>query len=175
MLLRIIRSALLSRLQRIAGIRHLSGLFSLSPLLIVLLGCLAMPALRAEPIAPLIELTQSDVENLGPQVLLLADDSGQLSPFDILQPEYAGEWTKHRAHSISRGYDDTPFWIQFRLDAAQSIHKEWHLVLSNALLDYVDVYQVFGNSGPRLIYRSGLQRPSQSRTEDRSPFLHYSG
>ncbi|WP_028670328.1 hybrid sensor histidine kinase/response regulator [Saccharospirillum impatiens] len=137
----------------------------------LLFGLLAMSAPRAEPVAPLVELTQSDVENLGPQVLLLADESGRLSPFDILQPEYANKWTEHRANSISRGYDDTPFWVQFRLDASQSIHKEWHLVLSNPLLDYVDVYQVFGNSGPRLIYRSGLQRPNQSRIEDHRYFI----
>lgn len=139
-------------------------------LLILTLGLLVSVA-RAEPMAPLIELTQSEVENLGPQVLILPDESGRLSPFDILQPDYASQWEEHNAQTISRGYDDTPFWIQFRLSAAQSIHKEWHLVLSNPLLDYVDVYQVFGDSGPRLIYRSGVQRPNQSRIEDHRFFI----
>lgn len=160
-----------SRLQRFAGIRYNPKVWRL--LLVFFYGTLVAVSsvARAEPIAPLVELTQSDVENLGPQVLLLADESGRLSPFDILQPEYASQWTESTAKNISRGYDDTPFWIQFRLDAAQSIHKEWHLVLSNPLLDFVDVYQVFGNIGPRLIYRSGLHRPNQSRIEDHRFFI----
>lgn len=148
--------------------------FGIWPLLQVLLFAtlgLEATVVRADPGAALIELTQSDVENLGPQVRILADDSGRLSPFDILQPEYASQWEEHNGQIISRGYDDTPFWIQFRLNAAQSIHKEWHLVLSNPLLDYVDVYQVFGDSGPRLIYRSGVRRPSQSRIEDHRFFI----
>lgn len=162
---------MMGRLPRFAKNRYKPGVCRL--ILVFLCGTLVALAssARAEPVAPLVELTQSDVENLGPQVLLLADESGRLSPFDILQPDYASQWTEHTANSINRGYDDTPFWIQFRLDAAQSIYKEWHLVLSNPLLDYVDVYQVFGNSGPRLIYRSGLHRPNQSRFEDHRFFI----
>lgn len=165
------RSAMvsLSYPQRFPGRGHRSGVWR--RLLVLWLATLTVLVTHAEPTVPLIELTQSDVENLGPQVLLLADDSGRLSPFDILQPEYASQWKAQNEQSINRGYDDTPFWVQFRLNAAQSIHKEWHLVLSNPLLDYVDVYQVFGNSGPRLIYRSGLHRPNQSRIEDHRFFI----
>lgn len=141
-------------------------------LLILLLICLAMVpvASRAEQV-PLIELTQSNSENLAPQVLILLDETGQLSPFDILKLQYTSQWSAHKAKTISRGYNSTPFWVQFRLDASKSIHKEWSLVLANPLLDYIDIYQVFPGSGPRLIYRSGIKRPNQGRIEDHRFFI----
>lgn len=151
--------------------RRVLVLCILCMVLFVTLSASISAAEQAQPAVPLVKLTESTIENIGAQVIMLTDTSGQLSPFDILQPEFASQWTEHRGDSIGRGYDDTPFWVQFRLDASQSIHKEWHLVLANPLLDFVDLYQVFGNSGPRLIYRSGLQRPNQSRIEDHRFFI----
>ncbi|MHA7878698.1 MAG: hybrid sensor histidine kinase/response regulator [Saccharospirillum sp.] len=108
---------------------------------------------------------------LGSHIEILEDPSGQLSPFDIQQPELADRWQANPQSRVNLGYSGTVVWLRFQLDAAQSIHKEWDLVIANPLLDYLDLYQIFEASGPRLIYRGGMSRPFNSRSQNHRYFI----
>jgi len=105
------------------------------------------------------------------QVIVLADDSGQLSPFDVLSDAYLQQW--HRSTSGELKYNGRfdVVWVLFKLDASRSIYKEWDLVLSNPSLKYIDLYQLFDTSGPRLVHRTGAMRPFDTRAKDHRYFV----
>ena len=117
------------------------------------------------------ELIDDHPVRLAHYVEVLEDATGQLSPFDIQLPELADRWVKNESSRVNRGYSGSVIWLRFQLDAAQSIHKEWDLVFANPLLEYLDLYQIFDASGPRLIYRGGMSRPFNSRSQNHRYFI----
>lgn len=132
--------------------------------------CLLLLTTTAVQAAP-IHLQNDGVHNIAPKIHIFEDDTGRRSPFEILGPEVADQWTLNDRADINRGYDSTVVWLRFTLDASRSIHKQWDLVLANPLLDYIDLYQIFDQSGPRLLYRSGMARPFDNRLEDHRFFI----
>lgn len=117
------------------------------------------------------ELIDDHPVRLAPFIKVFEDSTGELSPFDIQQPEMADRWVTNESSRINRGYSGSVIWLKFQLDAAQSIHKEWDLVFANPLLEYLDLYQIFDSSGPRLIYRGGMSRPFSSRSQNHRYFI----
>lgn len=136
---------------------------------IILLISLTLLSIGSQ--ASLVSLQQGGAQNIAPHIEVFEDKSGRRSPFEILAPDLADKWVANNASVLNRGYDDTVIWLRFTLDAAGSIHKKWDLVLANPLLDYVDLYQIFEDSGPRLLYRSGMARPFRNRFEDHRFFI----
>lgn len=118
-----------------------------------------------------ITLKNERLTQLGTFMAVLEDSNRNLSPFSIVQPEWQEAWNINSRHLLNLGYSDHAYWIQFKLDASASIYKQWHLVIGNAILDYVDIYQVFPEEGPRLIYRSGMKRAFNNRAEDHRFFI----
>ncbi|GGX48204.1 hybrid sensor histidine kinase/response regulator [Saccharospirillum salsuginis] len=131
-----------------------------------LLFVLAVPLEAAQT-----NLQNDGVHNIAPNIEIYEDPSGRRSPFEILSPEEADQWYRNDQDALNRGYDNTVVWLRFTLDASRSIHKQWDLVLANPLLDYIDLYQIFDDSGPRLLYRSGMARPFDNRLEDHRFFI----
>jgi len=131
-----------------------------------LLFVLAVPLNAAQT-----NLYNDGTHNIAPNIEVYEDPSGRQSPFEILSPEVADRWQLNDQESLNRGYDNTVVWLRFTLDASRSIHKQWDLVLANPLLDYIDLYQIFDESGPRLLYRSGMARPFDNRLEDHRFFI----
>lgn len=121
--------------------------------------------------ASVVELKSSQAINLAPQLDILLDPGGDLSPFDVLNSTQAEQWHPNGSKVLNQGHRDDVFWLKFTLDAAQSVEKEWDLVLANSLLDYVDLYQVFDDAGPRLIHRQGAARPFDNRTHEHRFFI----
>ncbi|MBU2864499.1 response regulator [Reinekea forsetii] len=113
-----------------------------------------------------VELNNQPSPYLGTFVELLPDKDDALSPFSIALPEWSSQWQSYDKDIINLGYATIPYWIRFRVDASASLYKQWDLVISTAVLDYIDIYQIFEDTGPRLIYRSGMQRSFANRIED---------
>ncbi|PTY37586.1 hypothetical protein BGP77_13905 [Saccharospirillum sp. MSK14-1] len=118
-----------------------------------------------------IALESDQSMELGDQVLVLTDDSGQLSPFEVLSDAFDSQWEETTNGQLKHNYRFGVIWILFRLDASRSIHKEWDLVIANPSLKYIDLYQLFDNSGPRLVQRTGAMRPFDSRAKDHRYFV----
>lgn len=140
-------------------------------LLTVLVLLAGLFAFNGSAQAEQINLQNDGVHNLAPKIEIFEDPSGRRSPFEILSPDVADQWQLNDQANISRGYDNTVVWLRFTLDASRSIHKQWDLVLANPLLNYIDLYQIFEASGPRLLYRSGMGRPFDNRLEDHRFFI----
>lgn len=115
---------------------------------------------------PAIMLEDESSIKLTDQVEMLIDASGELSPFEVLSEETASQWQPARSDNLQRNYRFGVIWLRFRLDASRSIHKEWDLVLGNPSIQYIDLYQQFDASGPRLVHRTGSARPFDSRDKD---------
>lgn len=118
-----------------------------------------------------VELYGTSAVNLAPHVEIFVDPSNSMSPFDTLSPDHVDNWQSNDKETINRGYNQDVFWLRITLDAARSVHKEWSLVLANPLLEYIDLYQVFDEAGPRLIYRQGAGRAFDSRVEEHRFFI----
>lgn len=104
--------------------------------------------------------------NLGEYLDVLVDEDDKFSPFDVSLNNSDFEWKSLNQSNINLGYNSKPHWFRLTLDSSASIHKRWDLVLGTAFIDTIDVYQVFDEFGPRLIYRSGLKRTFDNRIED---------
>lgn len=121
--------------------------------------------------AAVVELKNAQPVNLAPYLDILVDPDGQLSPFDALNRDRVDQWQSNPSKVLTRGHRDDVFWLKFTLDAAQSVQKEWDLVLANPSLEYIDLYQVFDDAGPRLIHRQGSARPFDNRTHPHRYFI----
>ncbi len=108
---------------------------------------------------------------IGPYLETLKDPKNEFSPFEIVQPEWTTQWQAVNQPILNMGYVDDVYWLRLNIDASASIYKQWDLVVSTPLLDFIDIYQVFPNSGPRLIYRSGMKRAFNNRNEDHRYFI----
>lgn len=127
------------------------------------------PAVADE--AGIIKLSNDPFPYLGKYIEVLPDEGDSLSPFSIALPEWSSYWKTYPEDILNLGYTSVPHWIRFRVDAAASVHKQWDLVMSTAALDFVDIYQIFEDTGPRLIYRSGMKRAFANRVEDHRFFI----
>lgn len=137
----------------------------------LLINCLILSMLGFLSASETAELIDDRPVRLAPYIEVFEDTTGRLSPFDIQQPELADRWVDNQSSRVNRGYSSSVIWLRFSLDAAQSIHKEWDLVFANPLLEYLDLYQIFDASGPRLIYRGGMSRPFNSRMQNHRYFI----
>ncbi len=118
-----------------------------------------------------VQLGNEPFTEVGPYLETLVDPKNEFSPFEIVLPEWTTAWQPVDQAVLNLGYVDDVYWLRMDVDASASIHKQWDLVISTPLLDYVDVYQVFNDSGPRLIYRSGMKRAFNNRNEDHRYFI----
>ncbi|MFQ3229028.1 MAG: signal transduction histidine kinase/CheY-like chemotaxis protein [Reinekea sp.] len=118
-----------------------------------------------------IHLKNEPLQYLGSFIEVLPDKDDALSPFLIALPEWDEAWTPYNEDILNLGYDPVPHWIRLKVDASASIHKQWDLVISTSALDYVDIYQIFEETGPRLVYRSGMKRSFANRIEDHRFFI----
>lgn len=140
--------------------------------MIFLLSCLSSLTLRAEDLATnVITLGNDPFFEIGPYLETLRDPNSEFSPFEIVLPEWTNRWTPVTQKTLNLGYQEDAYWLRLNIDASASIHKSWDLVINTPLLDYIDVYQVFADSGPRLIYRSGMSRAFNNRVEDHRFFI----
>ena len=137
---------------------------------VALCWLVAATTVRSENIDP-IALEGSDPVKLADKVRILEDPEGQLSPFEVLSDGQSDRWRAAEAEALKRNYSGGVFWLLFELDASRSIHKEWDLVLANPFLHYIDLYQLFELSGPRLVHRTGSARPFSSRQEEHRFFI----
>jgi signal transduction histidine kinase len=110
-------------------------------------------------------------KEIGPYLETLADPNNDFSPFEIVLPEWTTAWKPVDQAIVNLGYIDEAYWLRLNVDSSASIHKLWDLVISTPLIDFVDVYQIFADSGPRLIYRSGMKRAFNNRNEDHRYFI----
>lgn len=118
-----------------------------------------------------VVLSNGHFPEIGPYLEILEDPNGEFSPFEIVLPEWTNRWQTVDQSVLNLGYREEAHWIRVNIDASASIHKLWDLVISTPMLDYVDVYQIFNDSGPRLIYRSGMRRAFNNRNEDHRFFI----
>lgn len=139
----------------------------LTLLLICLFSTLGVAA--TEPESILLEADRP-IE-LGSQTLVLMDDSGRLSPFEVLSDDNRHRWHQTTTGELKHNYRFGVVWVRFHLDASRSIYKEWDLVIANPSLSYIDLYQLFDTSGPRLVHRTGAKRPFDSRAKDHRYFV----
>jgi signal transduction histidine kinase/CheY-like chemotaxis protein len=122
--------------------------------------------------AAVIELTNSPfTENLAHNFEFILDPSDELTPFEIMLPESKAYWQQADQNILNFGRVNGAIWIKFRINAQASIHKQWELIVHSAMLDYIDVYQMFADAGPRVIYRSGMARPFNNRSEEHRYFI----
>ena len=99
---------------------------------VALCWLVAATTVCSEDIEP-IPLEASEPIKLVDKVRILDDPEGSLSPFEVLSDELSDRWREAEAEALKRNYSGGVFWLQFRLDASRSIHKEWDLVLANPL------------------------------------------
>ncbi len=118
-----------------------------------------------------VALANEPYKQLAQHFEILRDHVDEYSPFEILLPDLEVSWSPVDGGVLNLGYIEEPFWLKLKLNAQASIYKRWDLVVSSTLVDYIDVYQVFPDSGPRIIYRSGMSRPFKNRTEEHRYFI----
>lgn len=118
-----------------------------------------------------IVLDNHPFSEVGPYLEKLPDPNNEYSPFEIVLPEWANRWESVDQHTLNLGYVDSAYWVKLNIDASASIYKQWDMIISTAMLDYIDIYQVFPDTGPRLIYRSGTRRAFSNREEDHRYFI----
>jgi len=133
------------------------------------LSSVSQAELKVSP--DLLVLGNEPITQIGSYLEILKDPNNELSPFEIVLPEWTNAWEAVDQSVLNLGYEDDAYWLRMDIDASASIYKQWDLVISTPLLDYVDVYQVFPESGPRLIYRSGMKRAFNNRNEDHRYFI----
>jgi signal transduction histidine kinase len=139
--------------------------------LFLLVSVQASFMLASDYSADVIVLGNEPVLQMGTSLEVLMDPNNDYSPFEIVLPEWTNAWEPYDKPILNLGYVDEAYWLKLNIDSSASIHKQWDLVISTPLLDYVDVYQVFADSGPRLIYRSGMKRAFNNRNEDHRYFI----
>ncbi|WLD58129.1 ATP-binding protein [Salinispirillum sp. LH 10-3-1] len=93
----------------------------------------------------------------------------QVSVFELLRDE-TQEWTSLAEQTLSLTHSPQTNWLRLNIDPTPSAERQWHLVFSNAMIDFMDVYEVTSD-GPRIIYRSGLRRDFQRRSIDHRYFI----
>lgn len=118
-----------------------------------------------------ILLGNDAILEMGTHLEYLPDPNKDFSPFEIVLPEWADAWEQYDEGVFNLGYIDEAYWLRMNIDSSASIYKQWDLVVSTPMHDYIDVYQLFEDSGPRLIYRSGLKRAYNNRNEDHRYFI----
>lgn len=140
--------------------------------IVVCLIALTRPVLAFDDVVPdVIVLDNQPFSDVGPYLEILADPKQEFSPFEIVLPEWANRWQSVEQRTLNLGYVDSAHWLRLNIDASASIYKQWDMVVSTAMLDYIDIYQVFPDTGPRLIYRSGTRRAFSNREEDHRYFI----
>lgn len=140
------------------------------PVLLLLASLLSTWVLAAGDFESILLQSDQSIE-IGDQVIILTDSSGQLSPFEVLSEDYQDQWHQTTNAELKHNYRFGVIWVLFHLDASRSIYKEWDLVISNPSLKYIDLYQLFDSSGPRLVHRTGAMRPFDSRAKDHRYFV----
>ncbi|MEJ2043407.1 MAG: 7TM diverse intracellular signaling domain-containing protein [Reinekea sp.] len=118
-----------------------------------------------------IELKNESYKEIGRYLEILHDPNDEYSPFEIMLPEWSDQWEPLGQDILNLGYTNDILWLKMNVNAQASIHKQWDLVIRSSFTDYIDVYQVFAGSGPRVIYRSGMERPFNNRVEDHRYFI----
>lgn len=143
---------------------------TMSFLAFVTLSLFPQTAVLADRTSVII-LGNEPTSDIGAYLEVLNDELDEFTPFQIALPEWATLWQPQANRVLNLGYVNTPHWVKFRIDTSASIYKEWDLVLKTASLDLIDIYQVYEDTGPRLIYRSGMQRAFDNRTQDHRFFI----
>lgn len=135
-------------------------------------GMFMVTVAQADDFAPdIIVLDNNPFTDVGNYLEKLPDPNSEYSPFEIVLPEWANRWQPVDQNVLNLGYVDSAYWLRVNIDASASIHKNWDLVISTPMLDYIDLYQVFSDTGPRLLYRSGMARAFNNREEDHRYFI----
>ncbi|EAR09821.1 probable two-component sensor [Reinekea sp. MED297] len=125
-----------------------------------------------ENVAPKVIVLDNDpFSDVGEYLEILPDPNSEYSPFEIVLPEWANRWSSVDEPTLNLGYVNSPYWLRLNIDASASIYKQWDMIVSTAMLDYIDLYQVFPDTGPRLVYRSGTRRAFSNREEDHRYFI----
>ena len=140
-------------------------------LISLLLGIISASALANDYKPDILVLKNEPFFEIGPYLETLKDPKNDFSPFEIVLPEWTTQWEAVSEPVLNLGYVDDVYWLRLNIDASASIYKQWDLVISTPLLEYVDIYQIFSDSGPRLIYRSGMKRAFNNRNEDHRYFI----
>ena len=111
-------------------------------------------AVRCEPPALI------DAENgWVPEVQILEDASGQLTPEEVARPEARPLFRNVAASgaSLNFGFTSSVYWLHLRLSQAQKTPTQWLLELANASVAEVDFYA----PGQAPVY-TGRRRPLDS-------------
>lgn len=137
-----------------------------------MLGCIVAVSAAGRDLSPdVIVLNNDPFIDVGPFLEKLPDPNNEYSPFEIVLPEWSNRWQPVDQTVLNLGYADSAYWLRLNIDASASVYKQWDMVVSTSMLDYIDIYQVFSDSGPRLIYRSGMNRAFSNRQEDHRFFI----
>ncbi|MFY0663531.1 MAG: response regulator [Natronospirillum sp.] len=92
-----------------------------------------------------------------------------VSVFELLRND-SYPWVKLSGQTVPLDHSPKTNWLRLSIDPTASAERLWHLVFNNAMIDFIDVYEVTSD-GPRIIYRSGLRRDFQRRSIDHRYFI----
>lgn len=92
-----------------------------------------------------------------------------ISVFELLRAD-ATLWTPLSGQTLALKHSPSTNWLRLHIDPTPSAERQWHLVFSNAMIDYMDVYELTAD-GPRIIFRSGVRRDMQRRGIDHRYFI----
>ncbi len=95
----------------------------------------------AEPAAKPIVIDDSlSSQDLGDQIDIWVDDSGQLSPEQVLSPSYAGLFQKIPKAHPNIGYTSAAAWGIFHIDYRGAPGRSVFLYFASPLVDSIEVY-----------------------------------
>lgn len=105
---------------------------------------------------------------LGEYLLVWRDESGNA---DLRQVIKQGGWRQVNDSIPNYGHAMDPFWFKLDIQASQ-IERTWALVISNPLVDYLDVYGVNAEGERVSHYAGGAQRKqSEQAIRHRYPVI----
>ncbi|WP_434937898.1 diguanylate cyclase [Leptospira koniambonensis] len=87
------------------------------------------------------------------------DTEGNLTWEDISAPDSEIEFKKNTDRMPNFGYDSSPYWLKFSVEAEESLSEERFLTLEYPHIDYVDVY-----------WKDSKGREGEFHTGDMLPF-----
>ena len=142
--------------------------WALRLLLIMVLGCLVMPAHALDTIS-----VKGDVAglSLGTYLEYLEDETGEIKIDDLLGDDHQSfPWRKSQQDVPGFGFTTTPYWFIIEIKNEDSIQKNLLLEVATSLLDNIETYFVSKGSVTHT-YQVGDHYPFSARPVPHRNFL----
>ena len=113
-----------------------------------------------------VPLVLSDAQakyQLGQQMEILEDPTGDLTIQDVSSSEYSARFVPNKSDAPNFGFTNSTYWVRFRLhNESQSTHS-WLLEVNFANMQYVDLYLPSPDGNGFIARQTGVLRPFNTR------------